>query len=285
MEMDSYRVGTLLELVREVAIGFAEHGLKTRVCVQGSMGAGAFTGVPRVLSGVRKVLSMMDWAAQPGEEHHGLLGTEQTTLVDGEEATEGLVCFGAVGADEVGDDDDVLLVIAPQSMVGASIYEPLKEMADAAVSRGKALVLLNPLLQDRQSSSGVMGVRGRSERMAFADSFEEVYHFRLLYSGTTFSYPVLGAVRMSRPTGGSEANKYVLFQRLEGDGAERYDPVGCFAGREPTKEEVTALVPRTVRPLRQRMEGGTAGSADGSNGVKAAEEEAAPVRVPDPTWE
>lgn len=282
MEMDSYRIGTLLELVRETALGFAEHGLKTRVCVQGSMGTGAFTGVPRVLSGVRKVLSMMDWQAQPGEAHQGLVGTEQTTLAEGEEAREGLVCFGAVGAEEVGDDDDVLIVLAPQSMVGASIYEPLKEMADAAVARGKALILLNPLLQDRQSSSGVMGVRGRSERLAFAESFEEVYHFRLLYSGTTFSYPVLGAVRMSRPIGGMEADKYVLFQRRESSGAESYEPVGCFAGREPTKEEITALVPRTVRPLANE---GALASSDGSDGSDGAEEDEAPLRVPDPTWE
>ena len=64
MEMDSYRVGTLLELVREAALGFAEYGLKCRVCVQGSMGQGAFQGVPRVLSGVNKLLQLMDWQAR-----------------------------------------------------------------------------------------------------------------------------------------------------------------------------------------------------------------------------
>ena len=47
--------------MRECALGFAELGLKTRICVQGSMGEGVFMGVPRVLSGVRKVLAMMDW--------------------------------------------------------------------------------------------------------------------------------------------------------------------------------------------------------------------------------
>lgn len=55
MEMDSYRVGTLLELVRAAGLGFASHGLRVRCCVQGSMGEGGFAGVPRVLSGVRKV--------------------------------------------------------------------------------------------------------------------------------------------------------------------------------------------------------------------------------------
>ena len=207
MEMDSYRVGTLLELVRECALGFAELGLRTRVCVQGSMGEGVFMGVPRVLSGVRKVLTMMDWQAQAGEDYEGLLGAAQdmaaaANAADGdEEMAEGFVRFGAVGEAEVKDDDDVLLVLAPQSMVGASIYEPLKSMTDRAVAQGAAIILLNPLLQDRQSSSGLMGVRARGA-LAFADSFEEIYTFRLLYSGTTFMFPILGSLRMTRESGG-----------------------------------------------------------------------------------
>ncbi len=160
MEMDSYRVGSLLELVREMALGFARAGLRTRVCVrgptrhrsspcmhvlitallsclqvcvQGSMGQGAFTGVPRVLSGVTKLLTMMDWQAEEGEEYEGLLtgstaaqgegaGAEGGDVAGGgASASEALVRFGAVGASEVGATDDVLLVIAPQSMVRASI--------------------------------------------------------------------------------------------------------------------------------------------------------------------
>ena len=126
-------------------------------------------------------------------------------------------------------------------------------MADAAEAHGASLVLINPLLQDRQSSGGLMGVRGRSERLAFADSFQEIYHFRLLYSGTTFMFPILGAVRYARPMGESgmpEApSSYALFQRREHAGEERYEPVGCFPGREPTTDECTKLVPRTVQPL------------------------------------
>ena len=63
--------------MRQAALGFADLGMNTRVCVQGSMGQGAFTGVPRVLSGVRKLLSMMDWQAGPGEAHEGVLGEEE----------------------------------------------------------------------------------------------------------------------------------------------------------------------------------------------------------------
>ena len=36
-QMDSYRIGTLLELARAVAIRLAEQNLRVRVCVQGSM--------------------------------------------------------------------------------------------------------------------------------------------------------------------------------------------------------------------------------------------------------
>jgi len=44
---DVYRVGTLLELVREVAMRLAADGKKVRVCVQGSMGSGVFQAMPK----------------------------------------------------------------------------------------------------------------------------------------------------------------------------------------------------------------------------------------------
>ena len=189
MEMDSYRVGTLLELVRECALGFAEAGLKTRVCVQGPMGG----GVPRVLSGVSKLLTLMDWDAGDGQAHAGMLGeVQQPKPEDGSAQREGIVCFGKVGEDQVGPDDDVVIVLAPQSMVGGSIYELLRPMIARCEAQGTAVILINPALEDVQSSSGVMGVRGRSERIAFAASFEEIYHFRNVYSGTTFMFPILG---------------------------------------------------------------------------------------------
>jgi adenylate kinase len=39
--MDSYRIGTILEMVRTIGIKLAEENLRVRICVQGSMG-GAF---------------------------------------------------------------------------------------------------------------------------------------------------------------------------------------------------------------------------------------------------
>jgi Domain of unknown function (DUF1995) len=43
------------------------------------------------------------------------------------------------------------------------------------------VVLVNPVLADVPSHSGVMGVRGRAERISFTESFEKAYHLRLLY--------------------------------------------------------------------------------------------------------
>lgn len=246
MEMDSYRVGTLLELVREVALDFVTAGMKVRICVQGSMGEGALTGVPRVLSGVRAVLSMMDWGAAEGGG--SVVGNLQSRE-EGEALREGSVRFGAIGGSEVKADDDVFLVLAPQNMVGGCLMPALSEMADAA--GGRALVLFNPLLQDRPSSAGLMGVRGRAERLAFAESFAEVYHFRLLYSGTTFMYPILGALRMShvgrtvaKAAEEEDSPLYVLFRRHQSKDkkSEEYDAVAAFEA-QPEPKILTTLVP------------------------------------------
>ena len=84
----------------------------------------------------------------------------------------GRIAFGGVGAADVTDADEVFIIIAPQSMVGASVYEPLSEMVTAA--NGRPVILINPRLQDRKSAGGVMGVGGRSQRLAFAASFRQV---------------------------------------------------------------------------------------------------------------
>ena len=75
------------------------------------------------------------------------------------------VNFGAIGKDHIvnarvdrqGDkiqQDDVFLLLCPQSMVGgeSSIYQPLEEMAEAVGDR--PIILLNPDLKDKPSSQG-----------------------------------------------------------------------------------------------------------------------------------
>lgn len=60
-EMDVYRIGTLMELVRTIALSLADDGKRVKVCVQGSMGQGALAGMPLQLAGSRKILELMDW--------------------------------------------------------------------------------------------------------------------------------------------------------------------------------------------------------------------------------
>lgn len=73
-----------------IAMQLAQEKLHVRVCVQGSMGVGIFTGVPKQLNGVARLLQIMDWQSEPGEEHEGMVGD--------------YVRFGSIGADHVVDE-------------------------------------------------------------------------------------------------------------------------------------------------------------------------------------
>jgi len=121
--------------------------------------------------------------------------------------------------------------------VGASVYDVLAPMVEKAGS-SKFFILINPRLRDRPSSGGVMSVGGRSERLAFAASFTQLYHFRLLYSGSTFMFPIQGALRYNL----ANAPYWTLFRRLQTDVAEEereeYRPIAvCYA--EPDSELIT----------------------------------------------
>jgi len=230
--MDSYRIGTLLEAVRCIAITLAEQNLRVRVCVQGSMGVGIFTGLPKQLSGVSALLSRMDWQSNEGEENEGMIGN--------------FVNFGAIGAEHVvnggGTDtngneihqDDVFLLICPQSMVGleSSIYEPLSDMVRAAGDR--PIILINPDLTDKVSSQGQQSIRGRQERIDFSNSFETVFHFQnIYYSGTSY-FPILGAISKFGPTSAWVA--YQRRDRLDGK-SEVYVPT-LLSESQPDGESV-----------------------------------------------
>ncbi|XP_025820231.1 probable adenylate kinase 5, chloroplastic isoform X2 [Panicum hallii] len=133
-EMDVYRIGTLMELVRELSLSFADDGKRVKVCVQGSMGQGAFAGIPLQLAGTRKILEFMDWG------DYGAKGT--------------FINIGAVGASEVDKEDDMFILIAPQNAVGNCIIDDMRAMTDAAGDR--PVILVNPRLKDMPGSSGVM---------------------------------------------------------------------------------------------------------------------------------
>lgn len=217
--MDSYRIGTLLELARSVGIKLAEQNLRVRICVQASMGVGIFTGLPKQLSGVSTLLQRMDWQSGEGEENEGMVGN--------------FINFGAIGKEHVanaGEDgkgnreeqDDVFILLCPQSMVGieSSIIGALTDMVEAAGDR--PVILINPDLTDKQSSQGQQGVRGRKERMDFADSFKTIYHFSNTYISGTSYFPILGSLSKTSPSA-----PWVAHQRrdLVDDQGEVYVPI------------------------------------------------------------
>jgi len=211
---DVFRVGTLLELIRVLAGKMVEDGKKVRICVQGSMGKGVFQGLPLQLSGLRKLLDLMDW----------------------EEIVFPFVSFGAVGAAEVRDEDDIFLIVCPQNIVGASILPNLQAMCEKAGDR--QVILLNPKLVDIPSAGNVMQVRGRAERMDFADEFKEIYHFRFLYRKPYF-HPIYGLLRFKW------GEPWEIYKRIvkktDAGKEEKY----CFAqsyDEEPKPPQITTAI-------------------------------------------
>jgi adenylate kinase len=135
-EMDVYRIGTLMELIRSIALSFADDGKRVKVCVQGSMGEGALAGMPLQLAGSRKILEFMDWG------DYGAKGT--------------FINIGSIGAAEVEEQDDMYILVAPQNAVGNCIIDDLKAMTSAAEHR--PVILINAKLKDLPASSGIMQV-------------------------------------------------------------------------------------------------------------------------------
>jgi adenylate kinase len=214
--MDVYRIGTLLEGLRELAAALAADGKRVRICVQGSMGVGAFTAMPLALAGVRRILDAMDWG-------------------EGEPGT--FVRLGGVSAADVADDDDILIIIAPQNITGFSVLPALSALCEAA-GPGRAVLLLNPRLVDIPSSNNVMQVRGREERLAFAAGFEEVHHFRLIYN-KPYHFPIYGALRYAY------GGPWELYKRLGRMETEVYRFAQAFQA-EPSRGEITEGIARDI---------------------------------------
>ncbi|XP_047308263.1 adenylate kinase 5, chloroplastic isoform X2 [Impatiens glandulifera] len=210
-EMDVYRIGTLMELIRVIALSYADDGKRVKVCVQGSMGEGALVGMPLQLAGTRKILEFMDWG------DYGAIGN--------------FINIGSIGANDVGEEDDIFILVAPQNAMGNCIIDDLRAMTDSAGSR--PVILINPRLKDLPGSSGVMQTMGRDKRLEYAASFENCYHFRLLYYAGT-QYPIMGALRMAYP------NEYQLYKRVdeeeEAAGKEKYILLSTFEQRPDVNE-------------------------------------------------
>lgn len=200
---DTYRIGTVLEMVRRMALAVAYQGRNVRILVQQPLGEGVFVGLPLALASMRVVLERMDW------------GTRLS-------ADTGRIAYGCLGPDVLAEDDHAVIVIAPQNVVGAEVTGLLEQTVVAA--GGRPLVLVNPSLGDRPSSNNVMQVRGRKERRAVMDSFRDVFVLRLLYpSSGGYMFPIGGLVL--KP--GFYA-PYVAYGKGERGGREEYLPVGAF---------------------------------------------------------
>lgn len=205
---DTYRIGTMLEMIRAMVLPLVYDGKRVRVCVQQSLGEGVLAGMPLALSSMRPVMEKMDWCGK----QKGSVGEE------------GEVRFGKIGADQIRDDDDLLVLIAPQNVVGGSLMPSLEAMAKEAARRSVPMVLLNPLLEDRPSANNVMQIRGRAERRAFADSFQEILCVRLLYPSTGgYMYPIRGLLCRK-----DAASPYVAYTQRTDDGHEAYLPIAAF---------------------------------------------------------
>jgi len=113
-------------------------------------------------------------------------------------------------------------------MVGTdtSIFPLLTGMIEKAGDR--PVILVNPDLKDKPSAAGQQSVRGRQERIDFANSFETVYHFQNIYVSGTSYFPILGAITKLRPSEPWVAHQRRDFADNEG---EIYVPV--LAGESP----------------------------------------------------
>lgn len=219
---DVYRVGTLLEMVRAMVTSITKKdSSNVKVCVQQSLGQGVFQGTPLSLSGVRRILErQMDW----GE-------------------AESFVRLGQLGADVVDEECNTYILIAPQNITGHSVVPLIKDMVEKAQAMGnKRIIMVNPKLGDLPSSGGVMGIRGRDERMAFVDSFITAHHFRLLYIGIG-PYPIMGALRHSHVDQTWDVYKRVELVDDEGQRGEAYIFLESFEN-EPNPSEITSCFQR-----------------------------------------
>ena len=169
--------------------------------------------------------------AEEGEENEGMVGS--------------FLNFGSIGAEHVVnaheaedgtkvEQDDVFILIAPQSMVGvdSSIIGPLQAMVEAAGDR--PVILINPDLIDKPSAQGQQNVRGRQGRIDFADSFKPIWHFQNIYVSGTSYFPILGS--MFKP---NARGMWIAHQRrdLANNDGEVYVPI--LAGEVmPQGEEI-----------------------------------------------
>ena len=210
---DVYRVGTTLELTRAMARTLAGDGKRVKICVQLSMGQGVFQALPLSLSGVSKLLGMMDFE---------------------EDVAEMIDPNGGIGAEDGADDGaDAYILVQPQNIVGYSVLPYIAAMEEAVGD--KPMIMINPKLDDIQSAGNVMSIRGRQERMDAVAAWREIYHFRLLYRKPYF-FPIYGALRYTY-----YENAWELYKRVGMREEEDYVLRSTYDS-EPDPDEMTKQI-------------------------------------------
>eukprot|EP01038_Epipyxis_sp_PR26KG_P011101 gene11101-14896_t len=220
---DTYRIGTILEMVRNVALSLVlQENKKVRICVQQALGEGIFVGLPLALASMRTVLESMDWGNTLTKEQKFQKSDNNNRR------SEAMIRLGAIGKDELADDDDVIIVIAPQNVIGGMIIEVLDEMVRAA--NGRPVILINPSLADRPSSNNNMQIRGRSDRKAIENSFKDIFALRLLYpSSGGYMYPIRGMIAKK-----DYHSPWVVYSKsINEQNKEIYDMIGAFDAYNP----------------------------------------------------
>jgi len=139
-----------------------------------------------------------------------------------------MIRLGALGKGSVAPDDDVIILIAPQNMIGASVMGLLEEMVQEAA--GRPMILINPILGDRPSSNNVMQIRGRENRRELQDSFVDIFAFRLLYpSSGGYMYPIRGAIFKR-----SFKSPWLLLDRkMTANNVEKYEILAALPSHPP----------------------------------------------------
>ncbi|KAK1860606.1 hypothetical protein I4F81_003194 [Pyropia yezoensis] len=150
---------------------------RVRVAIQS---AEKFGGLPISVAGLRRTLEA-DRAASADAWGGLAAATDAVRVSDIDPAA-------------VAPDDAAVVVLSPTNTTGAPVVDDVVAMAAAAAAVAAApLVVLNGRLGDVASAGGVMGARGRAERLAFLASAARPFYLKLLYA-TGSRYPVRGAL-------------------------------------------------------------------------------------------
>lgn len=156
--LDVYDRRFLLQLVWAVLSStVTTHGYRTRVLIQGRR---AFGAIPLSIAGLRRHfdadldISASDWSR---------------TIRSGDLEDER----------DLDDDDDAIIIISPTNAVSLPVINSVVDLVRRA--KGRPVIIVNPRLDDVPSHSGVMQVSGRSTRLAFLQTIDDIFYLRVLF--------------------------------------------------------------------------------------------------------